>query len=306
MVMIMMINPWKDLDKYKMKRVSSKSKFDIYWLKDLKGNYCLNFKIEHAFKNFNTIETKEIKTFSSDDNLVIILKDSSNWEIFKVFCEDLFLSSEKLLDPNKISQKLYNRINEWKDLLQGKLKKILSLEEQMGLFSEILTLKELVLINGGNANSWRGPDKDSQDFLCNNCAIEVKSCLSSKRRLATISSKYQLETEKQNLFMIFYSLTKTEEGLNLKQLISETLKLIETESEKIIFLKKLLEVGYSFEEIEYFSFIVDSKSYFDINERFPKLISSNIDSEIVEVKYKIDLSLCNEFLINENKVLGEL
>lgn len=304
--MTMMNNPWKDLDNYKMKRVSSKSKFDIYWLKDLKGNYCLNFKIENAFKNFKDIETKEMKTSFSDDNLVIILKDSLNWEIFKVFCDDLVLSSEELLDSNKVSQKLYNRINEWKDLLQGKLKKILSLEEQMGLFSEVLTLKELILVNGGNVNSWRGPDKDSQDFLCNNCAIEVKSCLSSKRKLATISSKYQLETEKQKLFMIFYSLTKIEDGLNLNQLINETLNLIKIESEKTIFLKKLLEIGYSFEETEYFSFNVDSKSYFDINEKFPKLISTSIDSEIVEVKYKIDLSLCNEFLINENKVLGAL
>lgn len=304
--MTMMNNPWKDLDNYKMKRVSSKSKFDIYWLKDLKGNYCLNFKIENAFKNFKDIETKEMKTSFSDDNLVIILKDSLNWEIFKVFCDDLVLSSEELLDSNKVSQKLYNRINEWKDLLQGKLKKILSLEEQMGLFSEVLTLKELILVNGGNVNSWRGPHKDSQDFLCNNCAIEVKSCLSSKRKLATISSKYQLETEKQKLFMIFYSLTKIEGGLNLNQLINETLNLIKIESEKTIFLKKLLEIGYSFEETEYFSFNVDSKSYFDINEKFPKLISTSIDSEIVEVKYKIDLSLCNEFLINENKVLGAL
>ncbi|MEG0236272.1 MAG: PD-(D/E)XK motif protein [Cetobacterium sp.] len=302
----MMNNPWKDLDNYKMKRVSSKGKFDIYWLKDLKGNYCLNFRIENAFKNFKSVETKELKTSFSDDNLVIILKDSSNWEIFKVFCDDLVLSSEELLDSNKISPKLYSRINEWKDLLQGKLRKILSLEEQMGLFSEVLTLKELILTNSGNINSWRGPDKDSQDFLCNNCSIEVKSCLSSKRRLATISSKYQLETEKKNLFMIFYSLTKTEKGLNLKQLIDETLKLIKIESDRTIFLKKLLELGYSFEETEYFSFIVDSKTYFDINENFPKLISSNIDNEIVEVKYKIDLSLCNEFLINEKKVLEEL
>lgn len=304
--MIMMNNPWKDLDNYKMKRVSSKSKFDIYWLKDLKGNYCLNFRIKNAFKNFKAIETKEMKISFSNDNLVIILNDSSNWEIFKVFCDDLISSLEELLDPAKVSQKLYSRINEWKGLLQGKLKKVLSLEEQMGLFSEVLTLKELILVNGGNINSWRGPDKDSQDFLCNNCAIEVKSCLSSKRRLATISSKYQLETEKQYLFMIVYSLTKTEKGLNLNQLINETLKLIEIETEKTIFLKKLLELGYSFEETGYYSFLVDSKAYFNIDKSFPKLISSNINSEIIEVKYKIDLSLCNEFLINENKVLGEL
>lgn len=299
-------NPWENLENYKMKRVNSKSSFDIYWLKDLKGNYCLNFKIKNAFINFKSIETKEIKTSFSDDNLVIVLKDFSNWEIFKVFCDDLILSSEELLDSNEISQQLYSRINAWKDLLQGKLKKVLSLEEQMGLFSEILTLKDFILANNGNVNSWRGPNKDSQDFLCNNCAIEVKSCLSSKRKLATISSKYQLETEKQNLFLIFYSLTKSEEGLSLNQLIDETLELIKAENEKTIFLKKLLELGFSFEEKEYYAFIVDSKSYFDINKNFPKIISSNIRGEIVEIKYKIDLSLCSEFLINESKILGEL
>lgn len=302
----MIKNPWKDLDNYKMKRVNSHNKLDIYWAKGIQGNYCLLFRVKDEFSKFKNIETKEFQTKSSKDDLIIELIESSNWEIFKIFCDDLILNLEELLDSNRVSQKLYSRIIEWKNLLQGKLKKILSLEEQMGLFAEVLTLKELVLANDGSVNSWRGPDKDSQDFLCGNCAIEVKSCLSSKRKLVTISSKYQLETEKQNFFMIFYSLTKTEIGLNLNQLISETLNLIEVESEKTIFLKKLLEIGYSFEETEYFSFNVDSKSYFDINEKFPKLISASINSKIVEVKYKVDLSLCNEFLINENKILEEL
>lgn len=302
----MIKNPWKDLDNYKMKRVNSHNKLDIYWAKGIQGNYCLLFRVKGEFSKFKNIETKEFQTKSSKDDLIIELIESSNWEIFKIFCDDLILSLEELSDSNKVSQKLYSRIIEWKNLLQGKLKKILSLEEQMGLFAEVLTLKELVLANDGSVNSWRGPDKDSQDFLCGNCAIEVKSCLSSKRKLVTISSKYQFETEKQNFFMIFYSLTKNEIGLNLNQLISETLNLIEIESEKTIFLKKLLEIGYSFEETEYFSFNVDSKSYFDINEKFPKLISASINSKIVEVKYKIDLSLCNEFLINENKILEEL
>ncbi|MGL6121400.1 MAG: PD-(D/E)XK motif protein [Fusobacteriaceae bacterium] len=302
----MINNPWSDLEKFKMKRANNTSKFDIYWAKDAQGNYCLLLKIKKAFLNFENIITKNLETKFSKDDLVIIHKDTTNSDIFKIFCDDIIVTVEKTISEELISSEIYNRIIQWKDLLQGNMKKILSTEEQIGLFGELLTLKQVILENEKNIDSWRGPEKDIQDFLCSNCAIEVKSCLSSKNKIITISSKNQLETEKKHLFIIQYCLTIQKEGINLNELVLSTLNLLYSDIDKVSFFKKLLELGYSFDEKNYHSFIVDSENYFEVTENFPKLNSKDLDQRIIEVKYKIDLNRCDEFKITKSKVLGEL
>lgn len=301
----MINNPWRDLENHTMKRVNSKNKLDIYWLKGIQGNFCLLFKVNNEFSNFKNIETKEFQTKSSSDNLIIELRELSNWEIFKIFCDDIILNIESDKNNQSISTNLYNRITQWKDLLKGKMKKMLSLEEQIGLFGELLVLKDIILKNNKSIDFWRGPEKDLQDFLCKNCAIEVKSSLSSKNKIITISSKNQLETEKNYLFLIYYSLTKDDNGVNLSELISSIEDILVSVNSKNIFLKKLLELGYNFDE-DYFSFILDGESYYEVTNKFPKLNSNGLDSRITEVKYKLDLKQCEEFKINKEKILEEL
>lgn len=302
----MIDNPWIDLKNQKMKRVNSKNKFDIYWAKDVQGKYSLLFKVKNEFLKFTNIETKEFETKNSEDYLVIILKESSNWEIFKIFCDDIILNVESDSQDDRISQKLYNRIIEWRDLLQGKIKKILSLEEQLGLFGELLTLKNIILDNNGTVESWCGPEKHLQDFACRNCAIEIKSGLSSQNKIITISSKNQLKIEREYLFLIFYSLTKQEFGISIDQLVSSIGKVLISDKDRTDFFKKLLEVGYNFEEKNYLSFSIDSENYYEVTDKFPKLDSKILDSRILEVKYKIDLNKCEEFKIKKDKILGEL
>ncbi|MGL6066103.1 MAG: PD-(D/E)XK motif protein [Cetobacterium sp.] len=302
----MVNNPWSDLENLKMKRASSTSNFDIYWAKDLQGNCCLLLKIKSAFLKFENITTKNLETKFSKDDLIIIHKDTNNSDIFKIFCKDIIATVEKTISEELISPEIHNRIIQWKDLLQGNMKKTLSIEEQIGLFGEILTLKDIILENQESIDSWRGPEKDAQDFLCNNCVIEVKSCLSSKNKVITISSKNQLETEKKHLFIILYCLTIQKEGTNLSELVLSTLNLLTSDIDKTNFCKKLLELGYSFDEESYYSFVLDSESYFEVTEDFPKLNSKDLDQRIIEAKYKIDLNRCDEFEITKNIILGEL
>ncbi|MGL5982362.1 MAG: PD-(D/E)XK motif protein [Cetobacterium sp.] len=302
----MLKNPWSNLENLKMKRANSTSNFDIYWAKDFQGNCCLLLKIKSAFLKFENIATKNLETKFSKDDLIIIHKDTNNSDIFKIFCEDIIATVEKTTSEELISSEIQNRIIQWKHLLQGNMKKKLSTEEQIGLFGEILTLKDIILENQDSIDSWRGPEKDAQDFLCNNCAIEVKSCLSSKNKVITISSKNQLETDKQYLFIILYCLTIQKEGINLSELVLSTLNLLTSDTDKTNFCRKLLELGYSFDEESYHSFILDSESYFEVTEDFPKLNSKDLDQRIIEAKYKIDLNRCDEFEITKNIILEEL
>lgn len=305
-MMTMRFNPWKKLENLKMIRVNNKIDYNIYWAKNTNGNYCLFFDIEKAFKDFKDINTKDLEIRFSESNLAIQLQNNENWEIFKIFCEDLIKHIESIKKNNQIGFKIQERILEWKNLLEGKMSKTLSFEEQMGLFSELVLLKKIIIEKGEGVLFWRGPEKDSQDFLCDNCAIEVKSSLSSQKRVITISSKNQLETEKENLYLAYCSLSKSKMGKNLTSLVEDIYLILKSEDEKFIFSKKLIEIGYDFKEENYNSFRVDKELYYIVKENFPKVDSKCMDPRILEVKYKIDLNSCSEFEVEEIYILEEI
>lgn len=304
--MILITNPWNTLEKSTMRRVNSKDNVDIYWYKTISEDYSLYFKVNSIFKNFPKIEMEHIIINSSNDELIIILKDTAIWEIFKTFCDDLIYNLKGIKEVNEISSTLIKRINNWKNLFIKKRKKEMPLEVQMGLFSELSTLKNIILKNRGSIEYWRGPEKDTQDFLCNNCSIEVKSTLTSQKKNIIISSINQLESEKNNLFLNFYSLSKVENGKNIKVLTEEIMELLSTD-DKTKFMTKLFKLDYDLTEENYMKFLVDNIEFYNAKDKnFPKLNSDLIKLGIIEIKYKIDLNLCTQFKMNLEQILEEI
>ncbi|MGL5780107.1 PD-(D/E)XK motif protein [Cetobacterium sp.] len=299
-------NPWLELNDRKQKRINEYINHNIYWAKDDLGNYCVLFTIKDCFTNFKSFESKQLKAKSNKDNLVIMLKNTEGWEIFKLFCEDLVTTINKLNTNIDILNTLEVRIEEWKKLFVGQIKRQLSFEEQMGLFSELDFLEKIILKNNKTIECWRGPEKNLQDFLCFNCAIEIKSSITSEKKLATISSINQLETDKQNLYLIYYSLTQDKAGESVQDIIIRILQNL-NEVDKVSFQKKILGYGYNFEENNYSKFIIDSMLCFDAkDEKFPKLKSKDIPKEIVSIKYKININECSNFKIEINSILEEI
>lgn len=132
--------------------------------------------------------------------------------------------------------------------------------------------------------------------------LEVKSTLSSKGSIITISSAFQLETTKNNLFLIFYSLSQTQNGESISDIINYIDKKIKNEEIKIKFYKKLFNIGYNLTETEYDKFRIDKINYYKITDNFPKISSKNLDLRIKEVKYKIDLTFCDSFKVSKKNL----
>jgi hypothetical protein len=67
--------------------------------------------------------------------------------------------------------------------------------------------------------------------------------------------------------------------------------------EKVDFEEKLAKFGYFFKlQHENLSrFLIDTLKSFEVREGFPRLVPSQVASEIISVKYVLDLSRCREF-----------
>lgn len=101
--------------------------------------------------------------------------------------------------------------------------------------------------------------------------------------------------------MVSYALTDSENGLSIKDISENIQDLISDDIELLdLFQNKLIDYGY-FPEIfqeNLYKFIVDKVRVFHVSETFPKILSKDLKSQIISVKYSIDLSKCIEYEVD--------
>jgi hypothetical protein len=311
----MMINPWKDMNKSTQRRVKEDINHDIYWIIDLEGKYGLYIKIKSLHNNdIDILKLKGLSILKKHEEdtteLFIALNNNQDWEIFLTLCNDLILIAKKYSDDITMFNAIENRLKRWQQFLLKNKSIDFSVQKQMGLFSELICLKELIAKNIGFKNaiySWVGADFDKQDFLLDNMIIEVKSYKTSKTPIVSISSASQLYSDKQPIYLVSYGFTPADGGTSIDNLIFDIEKEIENEPFELfeIFHNKLFEYGYMMDlDIKKYKFIIDKNMIFHVDENFPKVTPLDIDSRILNMKYSIDLLQCKEFEIERIEFKG--
>lgn len=307
------INPWADIAPGGERLIDGKAEYDLYWGVERNGNYALYISITESVnlpKKSISIRHLEIQLYESSSPgsyiWVIVLKNIEHWTIFKKLCEDLYTVAEVAVNEKAMISQLLLRLKNWQDLLMRDIKAF-PVTEQMGLYSELKVLKDVIAPKTGLSHavsSWVGGDKDKQDFLLNRCAVEVKSYRTSKGEVVQISSKEQLYTEKDCLYLISCALTNSDIGHTVSEIarqIEEELKAALDFYALDLFEKKLLNYGYSnvlIKEEDLCSFTLDKTYIYKVSDMFPKIISKDVAPEILTVKYELDLSSCKRFAVN--------
>ena len=137
-------------------------------------------------------------------------------------------------------------------------------------------------------------------------AVEVKSYRTSKGSIASISSVQQLSSDKKSLFLIAYGLTESENGLSAADIADSIKDLLKAQPGESLdlFENKLAQYGYIPELIKepLIKFITDKSRAYAVTDEFPKIDAENVRSQIISVKYSIDLSRCTEFETDLNSV----
>lgn len=207
----MISNPWLSMGTLSQRRVDTiTSKHNLFWIIDDINNYGLYFKTTNKFSvEPSKLNLKGIRVLKRNTNdgvceFCIVLNDQSDWQIFLLLCNDLIVVANKYFDEVKMINSVEMRLVKWQKLLKQNKNNEMTIERQMGLFSELMFLKDILIPNLGiknSINSWVGAEFDKQDFLIDHSAIEVKSYKTSKGSIITISSALQLQSEKD--FFIF-------------------------------------------------------------------------------------------------------
>jgi len=308
-------NPWDGLNPSEKKRVDNiQREFECYWAMDSVGKYGYFVESNIPFE-LPKKQTKfeGITVTSQDSMLILILEDNQNWKLFKHICDHLSEQSIEIESAAGFIKKVQITLKKWHDMLKFARNKSMTPELQMGLFSELSCIREILEPNLGikqAIKSWVGHEKDKQDFLLDNLIIEVKSHRTSKSPIANISSAGQLYSEKEPIYLFSYALTtNASEGPTVMDLVSEVEALIsiDEENSELIeyFYIQLDNYGYNPEfadEKDALRFLIDSVTCYEVNDFFPKL--TEVCAEIVHLQYGIDLTKCASFIVNIDDVFN--
>lgn len=212
--------------------------------------------------------------------------------------------SHAILEEKEKPEKAIKRItNNWISFWANQCKNILSEERQIGLICELLFLKKLCTINSDKAlNFWVGPLGEKHDFNFTDWSFEVKGTR-KKDCIHTINGIDQLQSNnKKKLAFLSYMVSlkadSTDHSINLPTLIKQIkLDHFSKKPNLIVRLNELLAgAGYSpihNKEYSYFNLEVNSNTFYEVNENFPKLTSNMLTGMIHKRVFKIryDISL---------------
>ncbi|RUL53948.1 PD-(D/E)XK motif protein [Lysinibacillus antri] len=313
----MINNPWENINYGSRRRAIAH--LDIFWIKESTGDYgvCIEVPTKEQIQ-LDSIALKDIEVIKSLNaqqekfEWYLILRNKEEWEIFLVLCEDLIKSAISIENELSMLAVTEIRLKRWQNLLKKKLSNKLPLEVQMGLYTELLFLYNQVIPKIGPThaiNSWVGPDYDKQDFLLDDRTVEIKSYKTTKGEKVTISSKEQLNSPKDALYLVAYALTNGKNGENIAQLVNKISAVLISNAQYStleLFELKLMDFGYSpiiHKEEDLFMFIVDKISSYKVKEDFPKLTNMEIPLGIVALKYQIDLTKCSNYEVAFESIL---
>lgn len=305
--------PWENMLPGTQRRVEHEATYDYFWIVDYNRRYGFFMKLNISEKINTDISLRGIDLlFEKNDpeflDIFFFLEDKSEAEVFRVLCFDLIFAIDGHdSDVIKVS-KLLDRIEKWKNLLANKRTISFSIEQQMGIYSELCCLKNIIAKSKGYEyaiKSWVGMDKDKQDFSLEDCVIEVKSHRTTKGNFAYISSVTQLYTEKDKFFLVSYGMTINEQGKSIDDLLDDINLEISGELKELLLIK-IFETGWIpyHDKLNKEKFVVDSEKIYKVNDKFPKINNEDLDFRITDIKYKIDLSKCNDTICYIKDIFG--
>ena len=259
------------------------------------------------------LDKENISLVIKDDAAVLTLTNIVYQDVF----DDLILSiASTLLNEARSDNHLslfITKYVEWATFFRSGSSQILPFEQLIGLYGELIVLKQSLLSGGefrhsDTISSWRGPFGDVHDFVFENYDLEVKTKL-CKTSTINISSKYQLEPdgERQLKLSVVNLVLDDSKGCSLHSLIIAIRDILDYGNSYLNILHKALDVFdmtlESSVEYDNHRFTLDSiNTYNTMFDGFPKLVTGNMTLGISSVEYQLDTNALKPFLISEIEI----
>ena len=266
---------------------------------------------ELSFPELLKFRGMTVQTLSYDDHkeLTILLTDNDLEEIFTSFIENIADEITDCKSTVEALPKIANVILRWKKLFDKAGFAGLEKEQQKGLFGELSLIRELLLENKPATSvlgAWTGPDYKDQDFDFGDKRIEIK-LTSLKYPSAKITNERQLSTPPNvKLYLNIFVVEEVKKnGTNLPGLVEEIESLIVSDIfAKEIFKSKIGLSGYSHDDREFYlqEYFLREKRIYEVDDNFPKITDEMLTTGIYNVSYRIELSACEPYRIQDTTI----
>lgn len=308
-------NPWVSIPRLRKGidsvRIDPKNKFDFFWALGKNNEYL--FIAEHSSLEdwpskkitLSGIDIQQYQT-SKGYRLTLVLKETSDWDIFYILCMDLLQTTVETQTEKTMLSIIHSRLQRWQKLFRKFGKKLLTEQEQQGLIGELCFLKYHLLpycSANESLSFWKGPYGEQQDFGIGNAAIEVKAKQGTAAPYIQISSIDQLNCSAAECYLYVVTLNGAPSNMpntiSLYSLINEIKHMFFDSGDLDVFENLLSEAGYmDLPEYDEKHYVVTKESIFEVKDNFPKLKADDIPNGVISVQYKIELKECKPFEVS--------
>jgi hypothetical protein len=200
-------------------------------------------------------------------------------------------------------------LNRWRELLARDSIPLLDKNTIVGLFGELIVLRELARINPLAWKAWTGPDKGRFDFFGSGNALEVKTSFQRQGIVLSIHGHDQLDPPSSgNLHLVVIQIEETPaDGESLNDIVNS---LVSMGVNQVDVYGKLARLGVFPETL----MLIDDQRFGIIEQRvylidseFPRItgasfISGTLPRGVISVSYQIDLSVPPPYPIQKENV----
>jgi hypothetical protein len=224
---------------------------------------------------------------------------------FNNFIDGLIKVINKTDSGFEVSNKINKAIGDLIKLAEKEL--CLTLTSCMGLYGELLHLKDLLIKNANHSeilSGWNRPAPSNHDFDYETETIEIKT-ISKDNTTVKITSFFQLEAPKlKKLYLKIYRIETVYGNTtdSLGDLYNEIKNILNQSLLKEEFISKCSNditkyCGPDFINLSYKFVVIEEIKYFVDQELFPRIRKNTLSPSINNVSYTIDLSGIDQFII---------
>ena len=229
-------------------------------------------------------------------DLACTVFDSAGRRPFAKFCEDVLV---ELGREKNVEDAVYKTCFRWKRFWEAPYEDSFSENQIKGLFGELVFIYDFLRKGRQNiVSAWHGPEKDNYDFQANNVAIELKTTVTVPAVIQINNINQMNHTLFKNLWVVVIMVSASNQGDNIVNMVNKIETALQSDPDILdIFWDKLCKAGYRrYFENSYmaYGYRVNDMQWFEVNDSFPKIISSDfhspLDKRIQSIIYTISLS----------------
>ncbi|MFG1650684.1 PD-(D/E)XK motif protein [Micromonospora sp. NPDC049275] len=271
----------------------------------------LNVAAHDAPKAPRLTDTAELRYTFEGRRIRVAATSLVETEMFNILVADLVLHMSAA--PDGPGAALVRRMASWHRMLAAGLRTGLSAQAQLGLYGELLVLRELAIPAWGPAAvaAWVGPLRADQDFRRPGMAVEVKCTGYRDAGRCRISNEAQLDADGIGYLVLMHQSVRTSAtiGVSLPELVDAVRAESAVASDAALFEDRLLHAGWldlHREQYERERYELAARRCYHVGTGFPSITRRQLPAGVSAVAYSVDLEECRDYLVPQTDLVQHL